>query len=67
MAARSSRLAAGDLVAIGEVVRGRHPGRSSDDEILLFHSMGLGIQDAWAAWAAYHGTLESGIGTTVAF
>ena len=47
--------------------QGRHPGRSSDDDILLFHSMGLGIQDAAAAWAAYQGALEAGIGTTVAF
>jgi len=51
----------------GEVLDGRRPGRSSDGEILLFHSMGLGIQDAAAAWAAYQGALAAGIGTAVAF
>jgi hypothetical protein len=57
----------GDLVAIGEVAQARHPGRSSAGDIILFHSLGLGIQDAAAAWAAYQGALEAGIGTTVAF
>jgi ornithine cyclodeaminase len=66
-AVSAGALAAGDLVAIGEVAQGRHPGRASAGDILLFHSMGLGIQDAAAAWAAYQGALEAGIGTTVAF
>ena len=66
-AVSAGALAAGDLVAIGDVLQGRHPGRSSADDILLFHSMGLGIQDAAAAWAAYQGALAAGIGTTVAF
>ncbi len=60
-------LAAADLRAIGEVLDGRRPGRSSDGEILLFHSMGLGIQDAAAAWAAYRNALAAGIRTSVPF
>jgi len=40
-----------DLVAIGEVLAGRHPGRLSDQEITIFDSSGLSIQDLYIARA----------------
>jgi ornithine cyclodeaminase len=33
------------LVAIGDVLAGRHPGRRSDEEITIFDSSGLSVQD----------------------
>ena len=41
--------AAADLVAIGEVIAGRHPGRKSDREITIFDSSGLSVQDLFIA------------------
>ncbi len=38
---------------LGELVTGIKPGRTSDSEITLFKSVGLGIQDCAAAWLAY--------------
>jgi len=38
-----------DLIAIGEVLAGRHPGRRSDQEITVFDSSGLSIQDLYVA------------------
>ncbi|MBM6583127.1 hypothetical protein ILT44_23275 [Microvirga sp. BT689] len=38
-----------DLIAIGEVLAGRHPGRHSEQEITVFDSSGLSIQDLYIA------------------
>jgi ornithine cyclodeaminase len=38
-----------DLIPIGEVLAGRHPGRRSDQEITTFDSSGLSIQDLYIA------------------
>ncbi|MGQ9551394.1 MAG: ornithine cyclodeaminase family protein [Candidatus Bathycorpusculaceae bacterium] len=38
---------------LGELVAGTKAGRTSDSEITLFKSVGLGIQDCAAAWLAY--------------
>jgi ornithine cyclodeaminase/alanine dehydrogenase-like protein (mu-crystallin family) len=35
----------GDVTELGEVLTGLSPGRSSDEEITLFDSTGLAIQD----------------------
>ena len=35
--------------ALGEVAAGRHPGRAAEDEITLFKSVGLAVQDLAAA------------------
>ena len=40
-----------NLVALGDVVAGRHPGRSHTDQIVYYNSVGVGVQDAAAAWA----------------
>ncbi len=41
-----------DITPIGEVINGRHPGRSSDDEITLFDGTGVGLQDLAVASVA---------------
>jgi len=51
---------------LGEVLIGRHPGRVSDDEITLFRSLGLAVEDLAAGRLAYRRARECGIGTEVA-
>jgi len=46
---------------LGELVTRIKPGRTSDSEITLFKSVGLGIQDCAAAWLAYIRAKEKGI------
>jgi ornithine cyclodeaminase/alanine dehydrogenase-like protein (mu-crystallin family) len=59
----SGRMTAGDAHAeLGEVVAGRKPGRTSDDEIIVFDSTGTGLQDAAAAAAAYRAARARGVG-----
>jgi len=50
---------------LGELVLGRKSGRESDDEITLFKSVGLAIQDVATAKLVYDKAVEAGIGTTV--
>jgi ornithine cyclodeaminase/alanine dehydrogenase len=55
---------AGDL---GEVIAGKIPGRTSPEEITLFKSVGLAVQDMSAARVVYDQAVESGIGTEFQF
>ncbi len=48
---------------LGDVVAGRKPGRTSDDEIIIFDATGTALQDAAGAAAAYERALEAGKGT----
>lgn len=52
---------------IGELISGAKAGRESDDEITLFKSVGLSIQDISAAHYVYARALEEGAGTEFAF
>ncbi len=47
---------------IGEALLGRIPGRRSADEITLFKSLGLAVEDLAAAHHIYTRALESGMG-----
>jgi alanine dehydrogenase len=53
------------LAEIGEVVVGLKPGRTSPDEITVFASTGLAVQDAVTADLAYKKALAKGIGKFV--
>jgi len=44
-ALEKGRLSERQLVELGDVIIGRHPGRSSSEEITLFESQGMAIQD----------------------
>jgi ornithine cyclodeaminase/alanine dehydrogenase-like protein (mu-crystallin family) len=50
---------------IGEVLIGRHPGRTSDTEITLFRSLGLAVEDLAAARLIYTRAVERGVGTRI--
>jgi ornithine cyclodeaminase len=52
---------------IGEVLTGRAPGRGADDEITLFESLGLAVEDLAAAALAYRKAEELGVGLWVDF
>lgn len=50
---------------LGEVITGKKPGRENDQEITVFKSNGLAIQDAATARLVYEKALEAGIGVEV--
>jgi ornithine cyclodeaminase len=52
---------------LGEVLRGTKPGRTSADEITLFKSLGLAVEDLAAAEHLYRKAKETGAGTWVRF
>lgn len=52
---------------LGEILLGRKPGRKSADEITLFKSVGIAVQDAMAAQAALENAQKLGLGQTIAW
>jgi ornithine cyclodeaminase/alanine dehydrogenase len=50
---------------LGDVITGKKPGRTSEQEITLFKSQGLAIQDVATAQLVYRMAKERGIGTEV--
>jgi alanine dehydrogenase len=52
---------------LSDVLLGRRPGRESDDEINLFKSVGLGLQDMAVAALAFDAAVAAGAGTEVDF
>lgn len=50
---------------LSEVVLGSYPGRASDDEINLFKSVGLGLQDMAVAARIYDAAVAAGAGMEV--
>lgn len=51
---------------LGEVVIGRKAGRRSDDEVIVFDSTGMALQDVAASALVYERALERGVGQRVA-
>src|SRR3954469_4875046 len=54
-----------ELATLGEVAAGLRPGRTSRQEITLFRSLGLGIEDLAAAERAVDNARRLGLGTEV--
>ena len=50
---------------LGELVAGTRPGRTSDDQITLYKSVGVAAQDAAAAVAVLAAARAAGAGTDV--
>lgn len=50
---------------LGEVVEGRKPGRTSPDQITVYKSVGIAIQDIAVANLVYQKALKAGAGTEV--
>jgi ornithine cyclodeaminase/alanine dehydrogenase-like protein (mu-crystallin family) len=53
--------------SLGEVIAGLKPGRERDDEITLFKSVGLAIQDVAAASFVYRRALAARVGVAFEF
>lgn len=53
----------GRLVALSDVIGGRHPGRTSPDQILLYKSVGAAIQDLAVAGLCASRARQLGVGT----
>jgi alanine dehydrogenase len=61
-------LTASDVHAeLGEVVAGRKRGRESDDDLIVFDSTGMALQDVAAAALVYERAVAAGRGTRVTF
>ncbi len=52
---------------LGEILVGSAPGRADDDEITVFESLGVAVEDLAAAALAYRKAAESGAGTWLEF
>jgi alanine dehydrogenase len=53
------------LAELGEVINGSKPGRTSTEEVTLFKSLGLAIEDLAAADLVYRRARELGRGSEV--
>lgn len=54
-----------DLVELGEIVNGAAAGRESDDQITLFKSVGVAVQDLCAGARAVEGADLKGLGSVI--
>ena len=52
-------------VELAGIVSGEHPGRGSRDDITLFESLGIGLEDLAAASIVYDRAVEAGAGTSI--
>jgi ornithine cyclodeaminase/alanine dehydrogenase-like protein (mu-crystallin family) len=52
---------------LGEIVAGRKPGRESEDEIIVFDSTGMALQDVAAAALVYESALQQNCGSRINF
>jgi ornithine cyclodeaminase len=52
---------------LGEVLADLHPGRESEDELTVFESLGIAVEDLAAAELAVRRAREQGVGVEVAF
>jgi ornithine cyclodeaminase len=50
------------LGSLGDVINGTLPGRESDDEIIVYETVGIAAQDLVTAKAIYDKAVEKGIG-----
>ena len=68
LALREGAIGAGHIRAeLGDILLGRHRGRTSRDEITLFKSLGLAVEDLAAAALVYRRAQEAGEGQRVEF
>jgi len=67
-AVASGRMRQGDVYAeFSEIVAGKKRGRESDDEIIVFDSTGMALQDVAAAAIVYERAIAAGRGTPFGF
>lgn len=56
-----------DIISIGEIILGRKTGRTSDQDITVFKSVGISAQDVAVAKLVYDRALKEGIGQDIDF
>jgi ornithine cyclodeaminase len=54
-----------DIVPLGAVINGTHPGRVDADQITVFDGTGVGLQDLAVAYVAMRAAQAQGLGTSV--
>jgi alanine dehydrogenase len=64
-AVKAGLISAVDITPLGDVLIGRHPGRTGDDQITLFDGTGVGLQDLAVAGVAFRRAQERGLGVEV--
>lgn len=52
---------------IGEILLGKKPGRENDEEITIFDSTGMAVQDNTTAHKIYQNAIEKNVGTVFGF
>jgi ornithine cyclodeaminase len=52
---------------LGQLVAGRIEGRTSDEEITVFKTVGIGVQDVVTAGEIYNRAVATGAGTEITF
>jgi ornithine cyclodeaminase len=52
---------------LGQLAAGRIEGRTRDDEITVFKTVGIGVQDVVTAGEIYKKAIENGTGVEVTF
>ncbi|MFG2342474.1 ornithine cyclodeaminase family protein [Streptomyces phaeochromogenes] len=62
-ALRDGTLTRQDLIPLGEVLTGRREGRTTGRDIVYYNSVGIGVQDAAAAWAVIDAARDQGVGS----
>ena len=61
------RLSERQLVELGDIILGRHPGRSKPEDIILFESQGMAIQDISVAVRLEALARENGLGVDLPY
>ena len=51
-----------EVLALGDVVAGKQPGRNGPGDITLFKSLGVALEDVALAARAYEKAVETGVG-----
>ncbi len=64
-AVKSGLLDESEIIEIGDLVLGKHSGRTFPDQVTYFKSVGVAVQDAAAATLALQTARELGLGTEV--
>ena len=64
-AVRQGLLAEGDVIELGEVVNGDAAGREADEQITLFKSVGVAVQDLYAGARAVEQASQRGLGAVI--
>ena len=54
-----------EIVEVGDLTSGRHPGRTEDSQITICDLTGVGVQDAAIATLAYEKAIGAGLGSTI--